>query len=62
MALPVQKQNGRVRGINGIYIKIAVRLRKAAAAVAVAQRNGDRALGLILPDDVFIQFVYDLFG
>ena len=41
---------------------LAVRLRKAAAAVAVAQRDRHRALGFVLPDDIFIQFVYDLFG
>jgi hypothetical protein len=32
------------------------------AAPAVAQRNGDSALGFVLPDDVLVQFLDDLAG
>ena len=41
---------------------LPVRFGKLAAAIAVAQGDRHRALGLVLPDDIFIQFVYDLFG
>ena len=36
--------------------------RQTASPVAVPQSDRDGALRLVLPDDVFIQFVYDLFG
>ena len=33
-----------------------------AATPTIAQRNSDRPLGVVLPDDVFIQLFYDLSG
>ena len=37
-----------------------MRLRQQAAPITVAQRNGHRLFGLLLPDDIFVQFGYDL--
>ncbi len=41
---------------------LAQRLGHLLAAPAVAQRDRDRALGGVLPDDMFIQFVNDFLG
>ena len=35
---------------------------KTAAAVTVSKRDGDRLFRFVLPDNVLIEFVYDLFG
>ena len=40
----------------------AQRLVDLHAAPAIAQRNGDGTLGLILADDVFVQFLDDFSG